>query len=188
MSDRFDHLEALKLRALRSVWKPDEPAIVRRIFRWYSKTFFTPLHEVDSIPLDDILTAWFETQYEDLEYEARHNLAIYLLESPEERRAREAESKSADEEFFLMAKKKALSSKTEKKLADKVADLKKKLDKIKNPNEFKPLKDQPMRESELVKLPPVAAGGAEEIVTISYTDQPFDDEEDPLSPSPPKKP
>ena len=47
----------------------DEPLqeyLLRKIFRWYSKTFHTPLQEVEAIPLHDIFVHYWETRYEDM--------------------------------------------------------------------------------------------------------------------------
>lgn len=58
---------AIRSSALLAAIKPDFGSHVRSILRWYSKTFHTPLHEVDTIPFEDILQAWFEEQYAGME-------------------------------------------------------------------------------------------------------------------------
>lgn len=56
-----------KLIAMRAICKPNLDDQIRSIFRWYSKTFSTPLHEVPDLPLSDVLVAYFEEQYEEME-------------------------------------------------------------------------------------------------------------------------
>lgn len=171
----YDKLDSIRIRALRAVWKPNAESIIRRIFRWYSREFSTPLHLVDMLPLDFVLMHWFEDQYEKLEVEEKHNLAIYLLETPDERRRRELEEKKADEDFFLAAKLQAENSKSKKILLDKLKELK---DKVKNIKKVE------------VPPSPVVAGEADEIITISYSDTNLnntDEDEDSLPIPPPLK-
>lgn len=63
----MDIYEAVKINALHSVLKPDEEYYMRFIFRWYSKTFHTPLHLVPDLPVIDVLTAYYEDMYEKME-------------------------------------------------------------------------------------------------------------------------
>lgn len=83
-----------------SVMAPDSDDHLRGIFEWYSKTFATPLHLVGDLPLDDILIAFYREYYRSMEAPKRHNEAIWLLETPEERKAR-AEADKRDEDAFL---------------------------------------------------------------------------------------
>lgn len=100
--DYLDDIDALRLRALRSVWKPDYDSSLRRIFRWYSEKFHTPLHEVPDLPLHDVLQAYFEVAFEGLAPEERHNTAMGLLETPDEKRAREIDDKASEDSFIEM--------------------------------------------------------------------------------------
>lgn len=67
-------VEAVRYIALNNVFdakrkKPldrDPEAHLRKVFRWYSKTFFTPLDEVENLPLISILLNWWEVHYEEL--------------------------------------------------------------------------------------------------------------------------
>jgi hypothetical protein len=165
----FDDFDAIRIRALRGVWKPDYEASLRRIFRWYSEKFHTPLHEVQDLPIEDVLLNWFEVHYESLEPDEKHNLAIHLLETPEERRRREAADRSAEDEFVRMTEAIATRQAAEKKLQSRVAEVKTALDKLK---EKKPLKEPELPKPKL--LPP------EEEITVSFTDEKFDLEEDGL--------
>jgi hypothetical protein len=63
----MDIYEAVKINALHSVIKPDEEYYMRFIFRWYSKTFHTPLHLVPDLPVIDVLTSYYEDMYEKME-------------------------------------------------------------------------------------------------------------------------
>lgn len=66
--------DAIHLAALRDVYfaKTDREGgdplyVYRKIFRWYSKNFYTPLHLVQELPLEDVLRAWYEQTFEDME-------------------------------------------------------------------------------------------------------------------------
>lgn len=61
---------------------------LRYIMRWYSKTFYTPLDRVPTIPLANILTAFFETRYEGMDAEDREEERLKLVETDAERLAR----------------------------------------------------------------------------------------------------
>ena len=64
----MDRLRAIQIIALKEVLsdKQSQDFQLRSIFRWYSKTFHTPLHIVEELPEFDILQAYFEDQYEQL--------------------------------------------------------------------------------------------------------------------------
>lgn len=64
----MDHFKALRLIALKEVAAEVSSAdyALRKVFRWYSKEFHTPLHQVDEIPIDDILRHYYEYNFEQL--------------------------------------------------------------------------------------------------------------------------
>lgn len=80
----MDFIDGIKVRALLAVLRPDQEANLRHIFRWYSKTFSTPLHEVDDLPVEDILLHWFEVQYEDMEEPEQIHQARQLTTTQEQ--------------------------------------------------------------------------------------------------------
>lgn len=88
--------KALRILALKAAIKPDGEALLRHIFRWYSKTFSTPLHEVYDIPVEDILTAFYEDKYENMEPADRDKELAELLQTPEDEK-REALERDMDE-------------------------------------------------------------------------------------------
>lgn len=98
----LDYLKALRLLAFRSVEKRDHDYVVRHVCRWYSERFHTPLAEVESIPLENILQHFFEVQVEEMEDEARDELRAQLCETRDERVQREADEaeKAADDAAF----------------------------------------------------------------------------------------
>jgi hypothetical protein len=107
LSDSLDRiilaLDSLNRIALARALKPDSEGAVRRVMRWYSKTFSTPLHVVmEEIPLEDIWLAYFEEEYEGLsQFELQQRIAL-ALETPEERKKRlaEEEAEEASERAF----------------------------------------------------------------------------------------
>ena len=100
----MNHYDALKLLALRAVMKPDGDAHFRSICRWYSVTFHTPLHMVEELPEDDVLTAYYEKTYEDLEDAEKDELLRALLESDEEKKQKLLEKDREAAESFEFAR------------------------------------------------------------------------------------
>ena len=80
----MNYFTALRLAAMAAVKKPDPEYNLRAIHRWYSKTFYTPLHVVADLDPEDVYTAYFETHYEEMDEEAREAEIKELLETPEE--------------------------------------------------------------------------------------------------------
>lgn len=108
----MDIVEAAQIRALLSVIQQDTEYHVRRIQRWYSKTFATPLHEVEDLPLEDVLLVYFEEAFESMPEKKRVTLAIELTQTPEEKVAaekaqKEAEEAASDEAFLKEIQEKA---------------------------------------------------------------------------------
>lgn len=79
---------ALRTVALRDVLKETPDYQIRSIFRWYSKTFHVPLPEVSMLPMDDVLQAFYEVQYEEMEIDERESERQLLIESDDERTKR----------------------------------------------------------------------------------------------------
>ena len=103
----MDTLEAIQLEALRAVMEEDAEYLVRRILRWYSSTYHTPLHTVEDLPLEYVLQQFFEVNIEGMTKAQRKKLALELAETKEEKLAREkAESGLSDEAFLRRIKRK----------------------------------------------------------------------------------
>lgn len=98
----MDLFSALQILALRDVLafrrnsevKEDAEYPLRRIFRWYSKTFHTPLHLVDDLPVEDVVRAYWESHYEDQDDDQLEIARVDLMKTDEERAA---EALAADE-------------------------------------------------------------------------------------------
>lgn len=94
-----DFIKNLKLIAMFSVVKKPADYMTRKIFRWFSNEFATPLHVVETLPLEDVLTHYFESMYEDLDPEEREDLIERLLMDPDKlaalQRAEDAEDADA---------------------------------------------------------------------------------------------
>lgn len=82
----MDLYEAIEQEAMASVVEPDDEAWLRRVFRYYSKNFATPLHLVAQLPLEDVLRAFFEDVFESMSEEDREERIEWLLMTPQERR------------------------------------------------------------------------------------------------------
>lgn len=60
--------KALRILALKEALseEPSHDYFIRKVFRWYSKTFSTPLHQVYNLPLFDVMQAYYEEIYSNL--------------------------------------------------------------------------------------------------------------------------
>lgn len=107
----MDLLQALRLDALAgALIKPqgdlsddDRRRFFRRIFRWYSREFATPLHLVEELPVVDVLRNYYEAKVDEMDDEALEAERLLLIETEAERAARvrtEEAEKIADETFF----------------------------------------------------------------------------------------
>ncbi len=98
----FLFVRSIQQIALAAIVAPDAEAHYRRIFRWYSKTFATPLHEVAALPLYDVLLAYYEDRYELLDEKEREAVRVVLAETQSERSERLAakdKDAQADDEW-----------------------------------------------------------------------------------------
>ena len=118
----MDPVRAIKLIALKNVMKQEAnpEAQWRRVARWYSKTFSTPLHEVDNLPKLDVVQAYFEDHYQEMEEAELHNELQEILKSEDETQAALNKSKE-DLEMDKMAKEAAEHNKKIKSLPKKAA-------------------------------------------------------------------
>lgn len=76
--------DSVRLVAFNSVVNPDDEYALRHIFRWYSKTFHTPLHQVCDIPLIDVLLAYYEESFEKMEEQELREERLKMSMTPEE--------------------------------------------------------------------------------------------------------
>ena len=97
----FDTLRQIQILAMNAVENPDFSAFYRRICRWYSEKFATPLIQVEELLEYHVLQAYFEYQYDELynsgdkdQQQAYEDLKEKVLLSPEERE--ELESQDQD--------------------------------------------------------------------------------------------
>jgi hypothetical protein len=97
----MDVLEAIQLEALRSVMEDDSEYLLRRIFRWYSATYHTPLHQVEDLPVEYVLQQFFEVNVENMTKAQRRKLAISLSETHDEKLAREKKESGLSDAAFL---------------------------------------------------------------------------------------
>lgn len=99
-------LRAIKLEALACVMVKDYAPpdfYMRRLSRWYSRTFATPLHEVEALPMFIVMRAWAEENYEGMEEEELETERLKLIETDEDRRLRLAKDTIAnieDDDWF----------------------------------------------------------------------------------------
>jgi primosomal protein N' len=128
----MDPIEAIRTQALLDVMEEDFLYHYRRICRWYSQRFYTPLPQVETMHEDEVLRAFFETRFEEMSKAERKKQALELTETPEEAKARKKLEDEKSDDAFLdkvakrarkenkkqAAKLKAQAEATAKKLAE----------------------------------------------------------------------
>lgn len=127
----MDVVEAIQFLALKAVIAEDGDFLMRRIARWYSVTFHTPLHLVEELPNEYILTHFFEYSFDKMEKRQRNKILRQLTETAQEKKEREEQEKKekgiSDEEYLAKVQKEmARKAKKRKEKAQKaVSDMKK---------------------------------------------------------------
>lgn len=101
----MDIPKAIRLIALAAVvgeGEKDADYAIRKIMRWYSKTFHTPLHVVSTLPVEDVLESYYETSYEEMSEAQREVERKELLLSEADRRAamRKEDADEAEAEAY----------------------------------------------------------------------------------------
>ena len=97
-------LRDLRLLAMHAVVKESGDYNLRYIFRWYSRTFHTPLHVVENLPIDDILQHYYEVEYENLTDPERVTEIEHLLLNPEALMKLRREEDAADADAYEFGK------------------------------------------------------------------------------------
>lgn len=92
----MNHYQALRLVAMRAVVRPDREYLIRRIIRWYAKTFSTPIGVVEEMPLDRVLLDFYEEKYAEMSEEDR-DAEIAELVATEDERYTQMVAKDAEE-------------------------------------------------------------------------------------------
>lgn len=113
----MDPFLALRIRALGNVLQPDNAFRIRRVFRWYSHRFHTPLHLVEELPTDAVLQTYYEWLYDEhMDHDDVIDEARELLKSEEERLADlfEQGREAASDERFIAETQKLLTEEQNK--------------------------------------------------------------------------
>lgn len=121
---------ALALHREKSELHPDEEYFIRRVCRWYSKTFSTPLHEVQGLPWNDVLLAFFEELYEQRQVEELELIRDELIEDPAEAARKALDNDLADLDAFEIGQEQIEAAKQKGGLSNKLAPIKTEAQKI----------------------------------------------------------
>ena len=159
----------LQVIAFHDVVTSSNGARLRQLYRWYSKTFFTPLHEVMDLSLPFILQAFWEERYSQMDKDELEEARLRLIKSEAELSAEEQQ----DEADTTGTE--DLVAQLEAELADKAkpASVAKKIEDVKPPAPVKTREKIP--EVNLPKpdqTPPMLP----EAVKIQFADTDFFDE------------
>lgn len=94
---QYNIYKHFKLKALDSTLDPDDGYIYRKICRWYSTNFATPLHKVYKLPVQQILINYYEASLEKVKHNDVIDIAI------EDFFPQMLEQQEQDDEAFLKA-------------------------------------------------------------------------------------
>lgn len=104
----MDTFHAIRVKALACVREVDVDAsyFERKLWRWYSHTFSTPLAEVLDIPIEDVLQHYWEWTYEHMDPSLQDHEAETLSMSEAEAKAladaKEQEEREIEEDVKAM--------------------------------------------------------------------------------------
>lgn len=71
-------LKSIQILALDAVENPDYDAFIRKVQRWYSKEFSTPLIQVETIDLIHVLQAYYEEKFgEAYQPDDTHSMEVF---------------------------------------------------------------------------------------------------------------
>jgi len=118
------NLKAIEIQALLAVLRDDPGYGLRKTLRWYSKTFSTPLADVEEMPLEDVFQAYYEEKLGEMDEDALEGVRKELLESPEDKAERmkleDAEQADADQYAKMVEEEEAQKK---KKPAERAMDM-----------------------------------------------------------------
>lgn len=102
----MDIYSAAQVLAIKATIDNDSDHERRRIMRWYSEKYHTPLHDVWDLPIEFVLQAYYEDTYDSMEKEELRRNLVVLTETLEQKKKRLKEEEeyvdpevAADEEF-----------------------------------------------------------------------------------------
>jgi hypothetical protein len=117
-----DIYTAIRIRAFRAVQAPDKDYLIRKVLRWFSKTFHTPIERVEELPLDDVMQAYYEDKYENMSPDELDAERQELITTDEQRYERILAEEANDAEMFEMAR--MIAAEEAAKKTSKVTDTK----------------------------------------------------------------
>lgn len=125
MGKKTNIYQFLQTEAIAGILNSSDMAFFRKVCRWYSREFSTPLHEVMEgkyISWDDVLLHYYENQMEEMPFNAIYDIACQdfipeLAEQYEQENEEYAQALVEEQQRTLEAKKKrdAKKAKVEEK-------------------------------------------------------------------------
>ena len=68
--------KSIQIKPIESVLDSDDANSYRKICRWYSKTFHTPLQDVYNLDFEHVLSNYYESTFEEIPYNDLYDIAI----------------------------------------------------------------------------------------------------------------
>lgn len=125
--------EALQVEAISDILAQNDLFFHRKVCRWYSKTFHTPLHQVingEVMLWDEILLHYYESQMEEVSYNDLFDLAVNeyvpeLAEVLEEENQEFADSLLEEQKRTIAKQKTRLAARKQKVTENDINTIKK---------------------------------------------------------------
>lgn len=110
MKKKLDIYQALKTEAFYNYFNKNDEYFYRKICRWFSKEFSTPLMQVYEIPWEEVLLNYYEHSLDNLPYNHVYDMAIETY-SPETLQKEDEEN----EEFRRLIEERELKKQNKQK-------------------------------------------------------------------------
>ena len=115
--------ELAQTQALHDILNNDAEYFFRRIARWYSSTFHTPLHEVEQLPWFEILQHYYEFHYEKMNQTELYELLQEIIPS-----IADAKEKEMDDFMKEIVEKNRLAIEKKQKKSENLKEVSKTFD------------------------------------------------------------
>lgn len=123
----MDLYKDIQIMALADVINETDEFVMRRIMSWYSQTYHTPLHVVETLPFVEVLRWYYEDTFNDLGEFEREEKIRELTETDKDRETRELKELQDKESEYAAERRFAQKSVKGEQLPDNVRKAQEKL-------------------------------------------------------------
>lgn len=95
----MEYLENLQRIAMNSVENPTYEDWLRKVRRWFSKTYSTPILQVEDFEDEYVIIAYYENIFDEMDADERKNKIIELIQTAEDKKKKKVEDAQIDKEL-----------------------------------------------------------------------------------------